>query len=144
VEAKAASAGTAAAGATTASKAAAGGAAVVSVNVSVSRCAAMTAAAGAAAVAAADAEADAEAAKTPKKSTGSGASDAANQFPGELAIDRRVRVFWPEEADFFAGLVTAHNANTGSHTIRYDDGDVEVELGRYCSPRHRCVIDTLV
>jgi homospermidine synthase len=96
--------------------------------------AAKTAAAGAAAVAAADAEA----AKTPQKSAAS-PSDVANQFPGELAIDRRVRVFWPEEGDFFAGLVTAHNAKTGRHTIRYDDGDVEVEAGLHYSPRHRHV-----
>jgi len=84
-------------------------------------------------VAAAVAAAGAEAAKTPEKFTIS----PSDQFPGDLAIDRRVRVFWPEEGDFFAGLVTAHNAKTGRHTIRYDDGDVEVEPSLHFSPRHR-------
>ena len=54
--------------------------------------------------------------------------EVANQFSGELAIDRRVRVFWPAEGAFFAGLVTAFNGKSGRHTVRYDDGDMEEVL----------------
>ena len=52
----------------------------------------------------------------------------ANQYSGELAIDRRVRVFWPAEGAFFAGLVIAFNGKSGRHTVRYDDGDMEEVL----------------
>ena len=49
----------------------------------------------------------------------------ATKHPGEDAVDRRVRVFWPEENAFFTGIVAAYNSKTGKHTINYDDGDVE-------------------
>jgi hypothetical protein len=52
------------------------------------------------------------------------------KHPGRTAIDRRVRVFWPEEGAFFNGIVAAYSPKTGKHTVRYDDGDVEeVALG---------------
>ena len=52
------------------------------------------------------------------------------KYPGKAAVDRRVKVFWPEEGAFFNGIVAAFNPETGKHTVRYDDGDVEeVALG---------------
>ena len=47
------------------------------------------------------------------------------KHPGEKAVDRRVRVYWPEEDAFFPGCVTAYFAKTGEHEVTYDDGDVE-------------------
>ena len=44
---------------------------------------------------------------------------------GKAAVGRRVRVYWPLEGKFFAGVVTAYNARTGLHHIDYDDGDQE-------------------
>jgi len=52
----------------------------------------------------------------------------ANELPGEAAIDRRVRVFWPAEGAFFSGTVQAFNPKNGKHSLRYDDGDVEEVL----------------
>ena len=52
----------------------------------------------------------------------------ANELPGEAAVDRRVRVFWPAEGAFFPGTVLAFNAKNGKHAVRYDDGDVEEVL----------------
>ena len=52
----------------------------------------------------------------------------ANELPGEAAIDRRVRVFWPAEGAFFPGTVQAFNSKNGKHAVRYDDGDVEEVL----------------
>ena len=52
----------------------------------------------------------------------------ANELPGEAAVNRRVRVFWPAEGAFFPGTVQAFNAKNGKHAVRYDDGDVEVLL----------------
>ena len=52
----------------------------------------------------------------------------ANELPGEAAVNRRVRVFWPAEGAFFPGTVQAFNAKNGKHAVRYDDGDVEEVL----------------
>jgi DNA mismatch repair protein MSH6 len=41
------------------------------------------------------------------------------------AIDRRVKVFWPEENAFFTGIVSKYDRKTEKHTVTYDDGDVE-------------------
>ena len=49
----------------------------------------------------------------------------AAKHPGDDALDRRVRVFWPEEKAYFLGMVTAFDASTGEHVVTYDDGDVE-------------------
>jgi hypothetical protein len=49
----------------------------------------------------------------------------AAKHPGDDALDRRVRVFWPEEKAYFHGMVTAFDASTGEHVVTYDDGDVE-------------------
>ena len=49
----------------------------------------------------------------------------ATKHPGEDAVDRRVRVFWPEENAFFTGIVASYDGKTGTHVVHYDDGDVE-------------------
>ena len=45
----------------------------------------------------------------------------------ERAVGRRVRVYWPDEADRgpFAGTVAAFDAEFLTHAVAYDDGDVE-------------------
>lgn len=52
----------------------------------------------------------------------------ANELPGESAVDRRVRVFWPAEGAFFSGTVIGFNSKNGKHKVRYDDGDAEEVL----------------
>ena len=48
----------------------------------------------------------------------------AAEAPGESAIGRRVRVFWPESNAFYAANVVGFNAKNGQHAVRYDvDGD---------------------
>ena len=47
------------------------------------------------------------------------------KHPGMDAIDRRVKVFWPEENAFFTGIVSKYDRKTEKHTVTYDDGDVE-------------------
>ena len=49
----------------------------------------------------------------------------ANEAPGESAVGRRVRVFWPAEGAFYAGLVVGFDFKSAKHRVRYDDGDVE-------------------
>jgi hypothetical protein len=47
---------------------------------------------------------------------------------GSSIVGQRVRVFWPfPEELFFHGTVKAHNPELGSHTVQYDDGDVQEE-----------------
>ena len=41
------------------------------------------------------------------------------------AVGCRIEVFWPEDQEWYGGLVTAHDAASGKHKIRYDDGEVE-------------------
>ena len=38
-------------------------------------------------------------------------------------IGHRVEVFWPEEKEFFEGVVTGYDAIKGTHTVGYVDGD---------------------
>ena len=47
------------------------------------------------------------------------------KHPGAQAVDRRVKVFWPEENEWFTGIVSKHDPSTDKHTVTYDDGDVE-------------------
>ena len=47
------------------------------------------------------------------------------KHPGAQAVDRRVKVYWPEENDWFTGIVSKHDPSTDKHTVTYDDGDVE-------------------
>lgn len=43
--------------------------------------------------------------------------------PPEELVGRRLHVRWNKKK-FYAGIVSAYDATTGKHTIRYDDGDV--------------------
>ena len=45
------------------------------------------------------------------------------KHPGAQAVDRRVKVFWPEENDWFTGIVSKHDPITDKHTVTYDDGE---------------------
>jgi hypothetical protein len=40
-------------------------------------------------------------------------------------VGRRLRVYWPDEGDWFFGEVTGYDGKTGRHNVSYDDGDVE-------------------
>lgn len=60
-----------------------------------------------------------------ERAAGAGASGRREHHGGKAAVGRRVRVYWPLEGRFFAGVVTAFNARTGMHHIDYDDGDQE-------------------
>jgi len=44
---------------------------------------------------------------------------------GKASVGRRLRVYWPFEQQFFAGVVAAYNARTNMYLINYDDGDQE-------------------
>lgn len=44
---------------------------------------------------------------------------------GKSGVGRRIRVYWPLEGQFFAGVISAYNPRTGLHHINYDDGDEE-------------------
>eukprot|EP00629_Pelagomonadales_sp_RCC1024_P000301 CAMPEP_0119261268 /NCGR_PEP_ID=MMETSP1329-20130426/1387_1 /TAXON_ID=114041 /ORGANISM="Genus nov. species nov., Strain RCC1024" /LENGTH=912 /DNA_ID=CAMNT_0007260807 /DNA_START=517 /DNA_END=3255 /DNA_ORIENTATION=+ len=48
--------------------------------------------------------------------------------PGEAEasaalVGRRVRVFWPDEGDWFGGRLSSYDKRSGHHCIAYDDGD---------------------
>ncbi|KAK9830592.1 hypothetical protein WJX81_002721 [Elliptochloris bilobata] len=51
--------------------------------------------------------------------------DAATMAAAEALVGRRVSVWWPNEAAWFAGTVASHDAASGQHTVTYTDGDVE-------------------
>ena len=42
-----------------------------------------------------------------------------------LDVGNRVKVFWPDDKEFYEGTVAHYNSRTGTHTIHYDDGDSE-------------------
>ena len=44
----------------------------------------------------------------------------AAEAPGESAVGRRVRVFWPDANAFHAAAVVGFNAKNGKHAVRYD------------------------
>ena len=49
----------------------------------------------------------------------------------EGKVGARVRIFWPAEGRYYAGVVDAWDARTRKHVVKYDDGDVErVDLAR--------------
>lgn len=49
---------------------------------------------------------------------------------GGAVVGWRVRVWWPEDAAWFRGVVAGFNASTGRHRIEYEDGDErELALG---------------
>ncbi|EFJ42811.1 histone H3 methyltransferase/Trithorax [Volvox carteri f. nagariensis] len=43
----------------------------------------------------------------------------------EQLVGREIRVLWPDDGAWFCGRVTSYSADTGMHTVEYDDGDVE-------------------
>ena len=44
--------------------------------------------------------------------------DVATLAAAEALVERRVSVWWPEEAAWFAGTVVAYDAASGQHTVR--------------------------
>lgn len=53
-----------------------------------------------------------------------GERSAKKQGPGAKAVGRRLKVWWPRDAAWYAGTVTSFNGRT-KHTITYDDGEAE-------------------
>lgn len=43
---------------------------------------------------------------------------------GLKAIDKRVRVFWEKEDQYFYGTITGYNKNKRDYQVTYDDGEV--------------------
>ena len=41
----------------------------------------------------------------------------------EAVIGRRLRVYWPLDKAWYAGIVEAYNASEETHLVRYDDGE---------------------
>ena len=71
------------------------------------------------------------------------------KHPGDDALDRRVRVFWPEEGAYFSGIVTSFDAASGEHVVTYDDGDVESvtlakETFEWLEPNGAAIIDPAI
>jgi hypothetical protein len=59
-------------------------------------------------------------AETPQKSTYVVMEDNKSLYVG-----RGVRVFWPNEKQWYTGTITAYDDVDNAHTIMYDDGDQE-------------------
>ncbi len=53
------------------------------------------------------------------------AATAADACSPQAAVGRRLRVFWPDEGEWYCGEVTRFDARTGWHSVFYDDGDRE-------------------
>ena len=49
----------------------------------------------------------------------------AAEAPQEKAVGRRLRVFWPQENEYYIGEVIAYDNKSGKHKVQYDDGDRE-------------------
>jgi|AntAceMinimDraft_1070359.scaffolds.fasta_scaffold09667_5 hypothetical protein len=50
---------------------------------------------------------------------------------GAAAIGWKVRVFWPDESEWFHGTVRGFDAGSGRHAVVYEDGDEqEITLGK--------------
>jgi hypothetical protein len=45
--------------------------------------------------------------------------------PKEEVVGKRVAVFWPVDDDWYNGTVASYATDTGMHTIKYDDDEVE-------------------
>ncbi|CAM6117172.1 unnamed protein product [Calypogeia fissa] len=59
-----------------------------------------------------------------KPSTKTGGTMEKGATPESL-IGKRLKVFWPLDKVWYAGKIRAYNQSSGSHTIRYDDGEDE-------------------
>ena len=46
-------------------------------------------------------------------------------YAGYPSIGTRLCVFWPKEQSWFAGCLTAYDAQEGLSKVEYDDGDEE-------------------
>lgn len=44
---------------------------------------------------------------------------------GPEVVGRRLSVFWPEDDEYYAGVVSGYNSEDGRHTVMYDDGEEE-------------------
>ncbi|GBG74693.1 hypothetical protein CBR_g19098 [Chara braunii] len=45
---------------------------------------------------------------------------------GEELVGRRVKVWWPQDKQFYTGQVMSYNPTTKKHEVAYDDGDSEL------------------
>ncbi|KAJ0984877.1 hypothetical protein J5N97_003233 [Dioscorea zingiberensis] len=45
---------------------------------------------------------------------------------GEELVGSKVKVWWPDDNEFYGGIIDSFNPVTKQHTVLYDDGDVEV------------------
>ncbi|CAI5493665.1 unnamed protein product [Closterium sp. Naga37s-1] len=45
---------------------------------------------------------------------------------GARAVGRRVEVYWPDDAAWYAGMVAGYEEETGRHEVLYDDGESEM------------------
>jgi len=58
-------------------------------------------------------------------------AEALRAHGGGAVVGWRVRVWWPEDATWFHGVVAGFDASTGRHRIEYEDGDErELALGK--------------
>ncbi|KAG0530542.1 hypothetical protein BDA96_05G195600 [Sorghum bicolor] len=49
-----------------------------------------------------------------------------NKMLDENLVGSRIKVWWPDDKMFYAGVVESFNASSKKHKVLYDDGDVEV------------------
>lgn len=50
---------------------------------------------------------------------------------GAAAVGWKVRVYWPDEEAWFHGTITAFDAGSGRHSVKYDDDDEQdITLGK--------------
>ncbi|CAI7834354.1 unnamed protein product, partial [Closterium sp. NIES-53] len=49
-----------------------------------------------------------------------------NGEEGARAVGRRVEVYWPDDAAWYAGMVAGYEEETGRHEVLYDDGETEM------------------
>ncbi|PKI53232.1 hypothetical protein CRG98_026364 [Punica granatum] len=59
--------------------------------------------------------------RTPVKEVGSGGKDY-----GQDLVGSKVKVWWPDDAEFYKGVVSSFNPVSRKHKIVYNDGDVEL------------------
>ncbi|CAD6263169.1 unnamed protein product [Miscanthus lutarioriparius] len=49
-----------------------------------------------------------------------------NKMLAENLVGSRIKVWWPDDKMFYAGVVKSFDASSKKHKVSYDDGDVEV------------------
>ncbi len=40
-------------------------------------------------------------------------------------MNKRIKVWWPNDEEWYAGSIESYDSKTGKHTIRYDDNELE-------------------